>query len=158
MNVLTLTRRDRRLCAFAGALLSCGALALAPLAGRSAAGPSGDEVVPIRSEALALLRETRVSFGTVADPFARALPGGELRPSPPAPAPTGHRIARTPQDLPKLRAVVVGEHAYALVEDGGSARIVSIGDTLGATRVVSIEMESLTLGDGRRLSLDGTAH
>jgi hypothetical protein len=55
----------------------------------------------------------------------------------------------------RLRAIVLGDQARALVEIGGSVHVVGVGDRVGSVQVLQIGANALTLSDGTRLELDG---
>ncbi len=57
---------------------------------------------------------------------------------------------------PIVRAIVLGNPARALVEDGSSVRVLGVGDRIGDLAVASITPEGITLSDGTRLLLDVT--
>ena len=155
--MLALTRRDRRRCAWIGALFGCAAYALAPLAGQTASEAGrADRILIAPRQTVTALEETKVELGPVADPFARTLEeaGGNADRSSSAQARKTPRFSQTSALI--LRAVVVGPRTYALVEDNGVSRIVSAGDAVGSTHVTSIEQHGLALHDGRHLTLEGS--
>jgi hypothetical protein len=52
-----------------------------------------------------------------------------------------------------VRAVVLGNPARALVEEGGSVRVLGIGDRVGGSTVEAITADGITLSDGTRLTI-----
>ncbi len=56
----------------------------------------------------------------------------------------------------RLRAVVVGRRSFALVDEAGAQRIVTIGDKLGGSLVKAISMQGLDLADGAHFNATGT--
>ncbi|MDE2482412.1 MAG: hypothetical protein KGN02_09510 [bacterium] len=52
-----------------------------------------------------------------------------------------------------VRAVVLGRYSRALVEVDGSVEVVGVGDTIGTTRVASIDAAGITLASGARVLL-----
>jgi hypothetical protein len=54
---------------------------------------------------------------------------------------------------PVVRAVVLGNPARALVEEGGSVRVLGIGDRVGGSTVEAITADGITLSDGTRLTI-----
>lgn len=55
-----------------------------------------------------------------------------------------------------LRAVIAGPRALAMLEIDGKAVLVGIGDSLLGTRVASIDLTGIALGDGRRIGFART--
>jgi hypothetical protein len=53
----------------------------------------------------------------------------------------------------RVTALVTGPHPYALVDDGGTTRLVTLGDRIGDTMVAAISASGVRLADGRRLPL-----
>jgi hypothetical protein len=56
---------------------------------------------------------------------------------------------------PIVRAIVLGDPPRALIEAGGTVRVLGVGDRLGALTVVGIAEGRVTLSDGSALILDG---
>jgi hypothetical protein len=54
-----------------------------------------------------------------------------------------------------VRAIVVGDNARALVDLGGTVRILGVGDAIGDQKIAAITSRSVTLGDGTSLPLVG---
>lgn len=90
-------------------------------------------------------------------PFAGApIPGlripAALRPLPPnagamnAPPPFGAQTAR-------VTAVVTGAHPYALVDDAGTTRIVTVGDNIASDAITAITAGGVRLANGRMLTV-----
>ena len=50
-----------------------------------------------------------------------------------------------------VRAVVVGPHPSALVDDGGTTHLLTVGDPVAGSSVVAIDAGGVVLGDRRRL-------
>ncbi|MBV8151301.1 MAG: hypothetical protein JOY59_07075, partial [Candidatus Eremiobacteraeota bacterium] len=135
--------------------MTCTALVCLPLAGRSALSrttlqpaAAAHQRVPAslrdRSRNLALA-------GGIADPFARPLPEAPAA-AVMAPSAKGRRPGvREPSAA--LRAVVIGETALALIDDGGRSRGVAVGESVGDQHVVRIDATGVALSDGRRLTL-----
>lgn len=136
-------RRRAVLLRAAGALCTVTAL-LAPLAGRTTvtdmrepAGPRGLLPLPAqRTQALA-------PYHILRDPFA----GGE--PSAGALAPAAVQLTASVQSAVLVRAVVLGEHARALVEEGGTARIVAVGERIDGLVVERITQRGVFVSGGR---------
>jgi len=60
----------------------------------------------------------------------------------------------TLQTAPVVRAIVMGDPARALVEEGGGVRVLGVGDRVGELSVVAITADGITLSDGTRLRLE----
>lgn len=82
-------------------------------------------------------------IGIVLPPNAGASQGGV-----PASAQMGPTIG------PVVRAIVLGDPPRALVEAGGTVRVLGVGDRLGDLTVVGITAGRVTLSDGSALILD----
>lgn len=106
--------------------LCTASLLLAPMAGRTALGLSAErQVFDRRITVPSPLVRKSVRISLLRDPFR------------PETEPAASRQAM--QSLPVVRAVVTGRDAAALVEDGGTTRIVRVGDTVGGQVVRSID-------------------
>jgi len=68
--------------------------------------------------------------------------------SPPFPVP----VAAQPLSA-RITALVTGAHPYALVDDGGTTRLVTLGDRIGDAIVAAISAAGVRLADGRTLPL-----
>ncbi len=67
------------------------------------------------------------------------------------------RIALAADEAPTnaiVRAVVTGDHAFALVEVRGAVRIVARGDRIGGGVVAIVDAAGILLDSGKRLSLE----
>jgi hypothetical protein len=64
-------------------------------------------------------------------------------------------IPGNPAVGPVVRAIVLGDPARALVEAGGTVRVLGVGDRLGALTVSAIAEGRVVLSDGSSLMLDG---
>ena len=153
---------SRALLALAGIIALAAAFAGTPLVARG-----GARVVPLiaapvpdppRAPAYAATVPDRDPFAggddeSTATPSARA----SLPPIPPIPALPPNAGAAGVAFVapgPRLAAVATGSHPYALVADGDSIRIVSVGEPLASSVVTSIDAAGLRLADGTRLTLD----
>ena len=94
------------------------------------------------------------------DAFApRATLDEEARPAParalPMLPPVAAHVAIRPRLTPRLSvtAVATGADPTAIVEEAGSVRIVTIGDTLDGSTVAAIGDAGVVLADGRRLTI-----
>jgi hypothetical protein len=146
------------------AMLCATSFVLAPIAGRSSAGAmleqSGftqefhvPQLPPERPPKRAIL---------VRDPFA-----SPDEPGPAAAAPlqspdgiVGMRVVQgqstgiaVPFGGTTVRAIVTGGSARALIETNGRTQIVSSGDPLLGSTIVSIDSEGIRLSNGRRIHL-----
>jgi hypothetical protein len=57
---------------------------------------------------------------------------------------------------PVVRAIVLGNPARALVEEGDAVRVLGIGDHISGLAVAAITADGITLSDGTRLMLAAT--
>jgi hypothetical protein len=98
------------------------------------------------------------------DAFApRADSDEEPRPALSAPPPP-LRLPQLPQTRvqspnlvpphPRITAIATGSNPSAIVEDGGTARIVIVGDPLAGSTISAIGDDGIRLTNGRRLSLE----
>jgi hypothetical protein len=95
-----------------------------------------------------------------------AMPGTAL----PGTAPSGLRIPATLGPLPpnagainapppfaaqtaRVTAVVTGAHPYALVDDAGTTRIVTVGDHIASDAIAAITAGGVRLANGRMLTV-----
>lgn len=77
---------------------------------------------------------------------------GTLFAVPPHPSPSA--LPGVPAEHPRVRGIVTGPRAFALVEIGSDVRIVRAGDVLGGARVVRIDPGAVWMSDRRRLTLE----
>jgi hypothetical protein len=68
-----------------------------------------------------------------------------------SPAPAGAPVRPRATTLVQVTAIATGSHPTAVVDDGRSARVVTVGDRLGGSEIVAITDEAVVLADGRRL-------
>jgi hypothetical protein len=54
----------------------------------------------------------------------------------------------------RLVAVTIGRHRYALLTVGGATRIVTLGDLVGARRVVRITLRGIAFDDDSSLHIE----
>jgi hypothetical protein len=102
------------------------------------------------------------------DAFApRAGVDDDAPPTTPAPPPL--RLPQLPQiglRLPsaapvthmRVTAIATGSQPTAIVENGGTARVVTIGDALDGSTIAAIQDDAIRLVNGRSLSLEPAAH
>ena len=55
-----------------------------------------------------------------------------------------------------IRAIVVGGHPCALVDDGSGDHLVHVGDMLNGAKIQRIRLESIDTADGRHFSANGS--
>ena len=138
---------DRRSLARLAGMMAFGALAVLPLTAQpSFVASATAEPQPLKEDAL--LPPARVSFPDYAvqrDPFVA--PRADL--SDPLLQSAGSRGA----SLPIVRAIILGTPARALIEVGGTMRVVGVGDRLGESAIVRIDADAVTLADGTHLAL-----
>jgi hypothetical protein len=158
------------------------AFAVAPVVARGAAAvpatpvPISPSPVPA---SLAVVLPRRDPFAGALPPFRRsASPSSDassvtppravpLAPAPqfpaaamPLTAPSGMLTAPSrPLDQParafdpRVTAVVTGAHSSALLDEGGSTRLVTVGDRIGDDRIVAIDLDGVLLARGTLLRL-----
>jgi hypothetical protein len=57
----------------------------------------------------------------------------------------------------RITAIVTGAHPFAMVENGGDHEIKGIGDRLGGSPIVAIDIDGIRLQNGGRLGVDPAA-
>lgn len=129
-------------------LIAGAALTIVPLTAQRAylAGASSLHDVPARAAIAAPERLTFPEYTVTRDPFVPL----RIDDAALVDQPSGTSPAAT-----HVRAIVLGDPARALVEEGGSVRVVGIGDRVGNAQVLHIDAAAITLSDGTRLPLDG---
>jgi len=149
-----------------GALLAfAGAFAAAPLTVYGAAGTTAP-IVAARTPAKPVRIVTVVPRR---DPFAGGLPpvvqsvarpaiGPPLPPIPPAfgplPPNAGARSGLVPlMPAEHVSAIVIGAPPYALIDDGSTTHLVTLGDRLGDATIVAIDAAGVHLTGGTTLSV-----
>lgn len=145
--------RSRGLLA-AGALLAfAGAYATTPIVARSAAGPlpAIPSLAPRSPAAPRFALELPRRDPFAAEPEAAPLPSipaaiGALPPNPGA-------VALLPSGTIRVTAIISGSRPYALVDEDGGTRIVSVGDLLRGERVVAIAADGIRLTHGAILRI-----
>ena len=55
---------------------------------------------------------------------------------------------------PRITAVVTGAHPFALVDEGETTRVVTVGDRIQGVTIVGITIGGIRLSDGTRLSIE----
>jgi hypothetical protein len=123
-------------------------LALPPRLTFPAYSVSRDPFVPEQSirakfEGSALRVGQGSEIGVVLPPNAGAEQNGTIAP-----------LNGASPSAPIVRAIVLGDPARALVEVGGTVRVLGIGDRIGELAVAGITADGITLSDGTRLTLD----
>lgn len=152
---------ERAVCG-AGAL-ACFAIAIVLTPGnvRSQPAPAQQALhtaAPAASPALTPIAPARDAFAPRANVEDDAVATPRPIPIPPALQP--HVVRPSGRDAipaPILTAIAMGSVPTALVELGGTARAVVVGDALADSHVVSISANAVELADGRRLVLSQTA-
>lgn len=107
---------------------------------------------PLADPHLALLTTSILSTQRVAprrDPFVAAVDEALPSQRPAAPVSEGAAPASSAQRL-QLRAVVLGARRYALIADGSSSRIVTLGAALAGSVVTDISLRGIALANGAR--------
>jgi len=79
--------------------------------------------------------------------------GAAAMPPPLAPV-AAQSLAPAAQPLSaRVTALVTGAHPYALLDDSGATRLVTLGDRIGGTTIAAISASGVRLADGRTLPL-----
>lgn len=85
------------------------------------------------------------------DPF---IPPLDDRGLPQTPAATQAAQAASPEaPRLKVRAVVLGERSYALIDDGGTARVLAPGDRAGNAIITAVDANGVRFDDGTVLPM-----
>jgi hypothetical protein len=159
--MFALDRYSRTLLAAAAFAAFAGAFVTAPFVARGAAG---DDVV---RAAPATPASTPATFAVVLprrDPFAGEPPAvhpsnapmpplseipAAIRPLPPN---AGASYSVLPFAAPlRITAVVTGAHPFALVDEGGTTRVVTIGDRIDDVAIIAITTSGVRLVGGATL-------
>ncbi len=53
----------------------------------------------------------------------------------------------------RVTAIITGAHPSALVDENGTARIITVGDTFAGARVTRIDVRGVRLGNGFTLAV-----
>jgi hypothetical protein len=163
MTQQTISRAHARRSLVASALLCfAAAIVLTPGGVRSQLAVRQLEI----AEAPPHVEPPLTAIAPAGDAFApRANLDEELHPALPAtPRLLLPQLPRTPQiglripvvQPPRLRvtAIATGSHPSAIVDDGGTARVFSLGDPLAGSSISAISDDGIRLTNGRHLSLD----
>jgi hypothetical protein len=165
--MLTLSARSRvllgggALCAFAGAFV------LVPLRATETAGPQAATALPspaILQEHVAAVIPRRDPFAGDATPSTPGPTSSATLPPPPPLPPIPARIGPLPPnagafgDEPSLSgtrvtAIVSGTRPYAVVEELGRGRLVTVGDVVDRDRVIAIDVAGIHLAHGSTLAI-----
>ena len=170
--MVRLDHRSRTLILCASALSFASAFVATPQTARSADEPTIEQrsLIPIRrvETPIAVIEPQRDPFvgeRTLSDappvaekaaPPASSAPLIPLQALPPN-AGAGGQLLGAGGSMFAVRAIVNGERPVALLIEGGTTRVVGIGDRVEATRITHILPERIILADGRHLSLESTA-
>jgi hypothetical protein len=159
----TITRAcARRALVVAALLCFAAAIVLTPSDARSQlALPQHEtaEVAPRAEPPLAVIAPAGDAFAPRANLDEELHPA--LLPKPPMPLPqlprvlqAGLRLQAAPLPPTRVTAVATGSLPSAIVDDGGSARVVTVGDRLDGSVVSAISEDGIRLTNGRHLSLE----
>jgi hypothetical protein len=152
---------QRRTVARLAMMIGCGAIAVFPLTAQNSlvAGAASESIRIERSRISAPDRLSFPAFEIVRDPF---VPAGRAfqrtagsEPSIVLPPNAGAMGPVSAQGDVVVRAIVVGDPARALIESGGSIRVLGIGDRLGDLRVREITSAGVVMSDGSHLLFEG---
>ena len=151
----------RRTIARLAMMLGCGAVGVLPLTAQSSliAGAASEPIPIERSSINVPDRLIFPAFEIARDPFVpdhRAFQGtAGSEPSIVLPPNAGATGPLPTQADAVVRAIVVGDPARALIESGGSIRVLGVGDRLGELRVVQITSSGVVMSDGSHLLFEG---
>ena len=149
---------SRSLCAAAALLCFAAAFVLAPTSARSqlAAVPPATStaqpaivIPPIL--AIAPQRDAFAPRARVDDDPATAGPRPNTLPA--VPRELAPRTGVAPIDAVRVTAIATGAQSSAIIEGGGTTRVVTVGDSIAHARVTAIETTAVDLDDGKRLLL-----
>lgn len=155
---------SRRIVTAAALFALVGAVATMPLEVRSAAGEvvaAAPRVLPRPAPtafvAVAPRRDPFVG-GTAAAPRSAAAAGPAVAAKlPPMPVLPALPVVPAIIAAPRVTAIVTGARPSALVEEGGLARVVAVGDVLSGDRIVAIDTDGVHLARGTMLTVAPTA-
>lgn len=144
-----------------------------PIVARGAAGPIAGAaltVTPLPSRtAVAVVLPHRDPFADGDAPAVRssaspahapnafpAIPSFAVPPIPAAlralPPNAGAAASESPfANTARVTAVVTGPHPFALVDDAGTTRVLTVGERIGAAAIVAIDAAGVRLTDGTKL-------
>jgi hypothetical protein len=66
----------------------------------------------------------------------------------------GHMVLERGAAVTRVTAIATGTYPTAIVESGGTPRIVNVGDPLDGSTIAAIEDDAIQLANGRRLYLE----
>jgi hypothetical protein len=144
-----------RLIATAAVACFIGAFALTPSEVRSRITPPR----PVASAGAAPPPSAAPAAIPEGDPFAPRAADATVVVTPPvAPPPlaltrVGPVVPFVPPSNARVSAIAVGAHPGALIVEGDTTQLVTVGDRFDGTTVAAIDDGGVTLGDGRRLTL-----
>ena len=170
--MIRLDQRSRTLALCASALCFAGAFTVTPGSARSADDPIRTENTHVRtapSDApLTMVRPRRDPF--VGEELARDASLGPAPPLPPIPMGTMPVVSPLPPNAGAglgveqlghftsravhLKAIVNGTRPVALIAEGLTTRVVSLGDIVEGTAIRGIARDRVTLADGTHLTLE----
>jgi hypothetical protein len=165
--MLALGPRSRAALGAVAFIAFAGAFVATPLAARSSAGeqpadgPATSPIPEPPSVAVIVPRRDPFAGGVPAVPAAAAAPiaSGALGAVPPIPAALGvlppnagaSGIALPFGSPARVTAIVTGPHPFALVDEGGTTRVVGTGERIGAATIAAIGPDGVRLTNGTTL-------
>jgi hypothetical protein len=164
--VLALSPRSRAALGAVALVAFAGAFVATPLAARSsavepsAAGPTASPRAEPDDVAVVVPRRDPFAGGVPALRAAAApITSGALGAMPPIPAALGVLPANagaggiaSPFASPaRITAIVTGPHPFALVDEGGTTRVVGTGERIGADTIAAIGTDGVRLANGTML-------
>jgi len=164
---MQLRRRERALivatgcvlCVFGGTVAPRNAAAVAFTGHLESTLRSARSPVPVRPAAVAIIRNPFVADTgaerTIAQPRAGGGPFAPISGVPVLPPNRAADVVPSRRDAPQIvvRAVVVGNRPFAIVDLGGQSVLVRPGDELDGKRVEAIDMAGILLAGNIRLAL-----
>jgi len=99
---------------------------------------------PFAGGAVSIARPVTATSPPLVSMLGEPPPLAALPPAPPSIVPT------------RVTAVVAGARSFALVEDAGSTRVVTVGESLSGERIVAIGIDGVHLTNGVTLAVTPT--
>jgi hypothetical protein len=140
-------------------MMVCGGTAVMPLTVPPASPLARAEPAPRESAISVPQVPGRLEFPSIhieRDPFVANSPlhgANEIRVIVPANGGPEDAPSVSGAGFPLVRGIVLGDTPQALVEFGGSIKVVGVGDRLGNETVRSVNASSITLSSGVRLRI-----
>jgi hypothetical protein len=173
-QMFALNRSSRALLATSAFAAFAGAFVTAPLVARGAADDHIVRTAPAppaaTAGAFALVVPRRDPFAgdppaapsspptALMSPIISTPPASEIpaaiRPLPPNAGAAGSALPFAAP--PRITAVVTGDHPFALLDEGGTTRVVTVGDRIDGVVIRAITATAVRLADGTMLAVAAT--